>query len=536
MDFLNLAHTFLATLDAQGERPAVIEPNGASLTYAELASQIRAFMAHLRAEGFEAGDSAVVQVPNGITFTVVTVSVLALGGVAVLCEPGLGDEVYFSRLRVARPRWVFVHPIIVWANRIPGARAFLKRRELLVPPLLRADVAERSVVVSNKSLRSFATRAASVTTTIADRDSRDDAVVIFTGGTTSMPKGVRLSHGALQHYLGNIAGLAQRLPISKFLADTPQQVLYALNLGKSVLVTKGRTQKRAAFVLRAIREGKIDAYFGSPFLWVEMMAQTGDTRTQLPGTLKAVLLGGAPVTPEFLRRLRDWLHPDTEVIAIYGLTESGPVCTVSDREKIAWSEPGDFVGAPLEGVRLGLDQTKGLGDIGEVIVHSDSLYSGYIGEAARANADGLRTGDLGRLVDRDGKTALVLLGREKDMIIRAGVNVYPATLEPAIRDLRDAAGAAPLRECALIGLWNADRQDEEIVLCYELAHGGSIDERTIRSAVEKITGPDAAPDHYLLVDAIPVTGRQNKIDKAALRALAAKTFHCEARPPHEARA
>src|SRR5262249_25557321 len=80
-----------------------------------------------------------------------------------------------------------------------------------------------------------------------------DAVIVFTGGTTDQPRGVRLGHGALGHYLSHLAAVVAGLQAERFLADTPQQVLYALRLGKSVYVTRGRRDRRARDVLRLVR-------------------------------------------------------------------------------------------------------------------------------------------------------------------------------------------------------------------------------------------------------------------------------------------
>jgi len=519
---MNLAGDFLTTLAAHGDAPAITEPKGQPITYADLYRQTRALAADLCDRGLQPGDAVLIQIPNGIAFAVAVVAVLAAGGVAILCEPGLGDEVYRARLRSVGARWVLVHPMIQWANRIPGARRFLQRREVLVPPLLSRAACENQYVVSSRTLMRLAqhARITGEPAAVVPRSAADDAIIIFTGGTTSMPKGVRLSHGALRHYLGNIQGIAEELEISRFLADTPQQVLYALSLGKQVLVTKGRTQRRARFVLQAIRDGRIDAYFGSPFLWVEMMAQGGQRGGPLPATLRAVLLGGAPVTPDFLRSLRAWLHPDSAVRALYGLTEAGPVCVAADEEKCAWEGEGDFVGHPLPGVKVQIEPMEGRTE-GQVIVYSDALYTGYTGQSPRGEEEGLATGDLGRLVESGGHTALVLLGRKKDMIIRQGINIYPPLFEPAINAMRDDKGQPLIRDCALIGLWSPDSQDEVVVLCYELAAGAQATPEQIGARVDPITGVDAAPDHYLAFEKLPVTGRQNKLDKAAIKTLAA---------------
>ena len=520
---MNLATRFFEMLPSGDQRVAIREPGGSSISRGELRRQIVGLQRSLRSRGFKKGDVAVIQAPNGVAFAAAMIAVAALGGISLLAEPGLGDEIYSTRLAAARPNWVLVHPIVLWANRIPGARGFLAKREIMVPPKLPVEGGLRQLKVSRRSL----VRTAADDTTkplIETMAPRDDVTIIFTGGTTSLPKGVRLSHGAVAHTLGNIEALAANTDTHAMIADTPQQVLYGLVLGKEVLVTRGRMQRRATMVRQLIEAGTADAYFGSPFLWMEMMELVGPDRARLPSSLKAVFLGGAPVTPEFLKTLREWLAPETKVTAIYGLTEAGPVATASDKEKIAWDGEGDYLGRLVPGTAAKIAQD------GEICVESRALFNGYIGQEELAENDSFATGDLGKIIDRGGEPTLILLGRAKDMIIRAAVNIYPATLEAGLRAITDHSGNRLLRETALIGVWDEAKQDEEVVLCWQPMAGTEIDEGDLEHKVLSVTGQDARPDFMMKLDPMPVTGRQNKVDKAALRSLAAAKFGLSAVP------
>lgn len=532
---MNLASRFLDLMAERGDRPAIREADGEVVSYAAVRRQVIGFADHLRALGFRKGDAAVIQAPNGASFAIATIAVATLGGVAVLAEPGLGDDVYLKRLHAANPKWSIVHPIVLWVNRIPGARAFLRRREQMVPPVLPDTPQIKRVMVSNRILRGIAAapdRAPEVT----EVEPRDDLTIIFTGGTTSMPKGVRLSHGSSLAAITNIATLARDTlgrPLVNdpsgggnrtMLADTPQQVLYGLVLGQEVIVTRGRVKRRAAMVRDLVESGRTGAYFGSPFLWMEMMEQAGANRSRLPASLEVVFLGGAPVTPEFLKTLKEWLHPSTKVTAIYGLTEAGPVAYATAEEKIAWDGEGDFVGRLMEGIEAEVSDT------GEIVIRGPSLFVGYIGQPERAPDEGFATGDLGRVLDLGNDKGLALLGRAKDMIIRAGVNIYPSTLEGDLRAITDDSGRRVIREAALIGLWNEATQDEVVVLAWQAMADISVDEAMLARQVERITGADARPDYMMRVEPMPVTGRQNKVDKAALRRMAAERFGLVAAP------
>ncbi len=517
---MNVASSFMDILATRSDRVAIMETGGRSITYAGLCERTCALENLLRRRGLEPGDRVVLQVPNGIAFAAASIAVLLAGGVPLLLEPGLGEKVYLSRVRIASPRFLLVHPLLLRIHRVPGLIALLQRMERDVPPVPPSNGEMQRLLVSDGMLDRLVKETPGSdleSVTPVERSASDDGILIFTGGTTDMPKGVRLGHGVLDHYITHISSVLEGLQFERFLADTPQQVLYALRMGKTAYITKGRKKKRARNILQWIRQGTIDAYFGSPYVWMEMMDRCGPTRERLPASLRTVLLGGAPVTRDFLDRLLGWLPQDTSVKVLYGMTEAGPVCAVRAEDKLAYRGEGDLVGTPLPQVRLEIDRAGEEKEIGEVVVYGPSLYTGYLGQPERGPEEGLPTGDFGKLVTVDGGSMLTLVGRGKDMIIRNGVNIYPLSFEPAIRDVTDRHGRPLLRECCLVGVWNPDRQDEDVVLCVQPAPGASFQLDTVRRHAERVCGTDAKPDHCMVVDPIPVTGRQNKVDKAALR-------------------
>lgn len=243
-----------------------------------------------------------------------------------------------------------------------------------------------------------------------------------------------------------------------------------------------------------------------------------DGGTKFPPTLRTVLLGGAPVTASFLRRLQARLDPSTRVVALYGMTEAGPVCVATAGEKLAFRGEGDYVGAPLGKVSVDVLDPDPSG-VGEVVVSGPSLFTGYLGEEERSGDAPFPTGDLGRKTGDGGRENLVLMGRRKDMIIRRGVNIYPASFEAQLAALSDASGRPLVRACAMVGVWNASRQDEDVVLFVSPFDSSTFDARQFEGKAAEICGRDVQPDHVRVVDEIPVTGRLDKTDKRALRRL-----------------
>lgn len=517
MTVMNCAHGLIDTLSERPRAPAVRGPRG-TLSRGALAHNIERWVRLLARHGVNRGERVIIQVPNGAPFAAAATAVLARAAVPVFAEASLGDTVYQARMRHAEPAVQIVHPLVRMLQRIAPARRWLRQRDVVVPPRLAADAGGR--VVWFRPMRTPTSMSASIPVTEAQPD--DDAVVVFTSGSTQAPKGVRLSHTAIDHYLKNIGAITDWSAIDDVLVDHPQQVLYALRLGKTVWTTRGQRHLRAADVRAHLSAGRVQAYFGSPATWTTVLDGLPADH-MFPSSLRLVLLGGAPVTRGFLQRLRQHLHAQTKVLVLYGLTEIGPACFCDAEEKLAFSGAGNYVGRPLPGVQVSIAAD------GEVILESPSLYSGYLHHPPREANEGLRTGDLGTLIDSGNAPALVLQGRKKDMVLRDGVNIYPALLEPLLAECADAEGPI-FSDAALVGVWNARKQDEDLVLCY-CPRDARLTPESVRQHVLARLEADVAPDHYVALSALPYGGRQNKLDRRRLAELAASQLGRTASAP-----
>jgi acyl-CoA synthetase (AMP-forming)/AMP-acid ligase II len=193
------------------------------------------------------------------------------------------------------------------------------------------------------------------------------------------------------------------------------------------------------------------------------------------------------------------------------MTEALPVSWVSLEDKLAHLGDGDLAGEPCPGVHIRIAAD------GEILVSGPNLCRGYLGMPP---ATEVATGDIGRL---DGGR-LVLLGRKKDMIIRGSYNIYPALVEDTVAAVRG------VRRCALIGLYDDRRADEEVVLAVEPQDGADRAELRRRVKREIFEGPRridiyARPDRIVFTR-IPLAGRSHKPDKIALRKLVMELIRC----------
>jgi len=456
------------------DRPALVS-DGVTTRSTAIHSRTLAMARYLRLRGVATGDRVVLLVPPGPDFAACLLGLAWIGAVPVLIEPQQAPGAYRARIASVNARFAIVDPRLPWVWRIPRLASWLRSRGKPIPP---RPGSTTWIPVPKHPTGSVPP---------VDRGDEDAALIVFTSGTTSTPKAVIHTHGNLPHWLGAVRTLVEDLELDSYLAETPQQIFYALLLGVTCYLVPGTGAARVARAAAAMEQHRIQGWFGSPWLWKQWVAGGG----RVPNSLRAVLLGSSPVTRNFLADFVPRLPAHTHVRCVYGLTEIGPAATVDGREKLHTEVDGDWVGALTPTTRARLVD-------GVLQLASPALARRY-GE--QPIGEWLDTGDLADLNGDD----VVLKGRQKDMILRRAVNLYPGVLEPLVHGPE---------EVALVGVYDHNAEDERVVLCY------------VGDAPTDLSqlGEDAAPDHLFSLPELPRSGRQNKVDKSALRQLAREQF------------
>ena len=274
-------------------------------------------------------------------------------------------------------------------------------------------------------------------------DETDLADVMYTSGTTGMPKGVAVRHGG-------VALLPNAIPPwrgSTWFTATPVFTFAGLgfiyNPMKSGMTVLYLPKFDAGRWLEIVEHERPVIAFVVPAM-ARLLIHHPEFDSADLTSLKRLILGSAPLPPDTLERLQNRL-PRTAVLNSYGMTEGGQATFSMDPDG-ARTRPG-AVGRPTPPVEVRIVDDDGqvmpTGEIGEVITRNPRGHREYYRnpEATARMWDGgwLHTGDLGRL-DADGY--LYIVGRKKEMVVRGGMNVYADDVEAVLQAHPDVVEAA----------------------------------------------------------------------------------------------
>jgi fatty-acyl-CoA synthase len=340
----------------------------------------------------------------------------------------------------------------------------------------------------------------------------------YTSGTTGSPRGVLLSH---QNVLNNAAVLAHGMKLTyrdRIVVPVPLYHCFGCVLGTLVSVVSGATMIfpsatfEALATLEAIHEERGTAIYGVPTMFIAELEHPAFHVFDF-GSLRTGVMAGAPCPVEIMKRVVSEMHCEGMMVG-YGQTESSPIITMSavdDSLERRVSTVGQACANTEVKIVSPTGETVEVGEQGELCTRGYLVMKGYDDEPEATHRaideDGwLHTGDLATM---DSDECFRITGRAKDMIIRAGENVYPREIEEFLHTHPKVA------EVQVVGLPDA-RLGETVVAWIRLKEPA--EEAEIREFCSGRIAHFKVPQYIRFVDGFPMTVT-GKVQKFRIREI-----------------
>lgn len=352
-------------------------------------------------------------------------------------------------------------------------------------------------------------------------DPNDEAIVLYTGGTTGRSKGVPLTHGNILSDALQCAPSFGPLRNDVYLHAAPMFHSADL-LGTIWYLFGGAHVYMPAFspkgLLETISRFQITFTMLPPTMII-LALQVPDFHIYNLSSLRGLIYGSSPMAVEWIRRTTKAL-PDVELHQGYGLTETSPLLSVLSWEihqkalKTGRYERLESCGRAIPGVELEIVDDMGktipVGEVGEVVARGPNITRGYLNrddENRLSFRKGwFHTGDVGRK-DQDG--FIYLMDRKKDMIVSGGENIYTSEVEAVLYQ------HPAVHEAAVIGVPN-EKYGEALLAVIVLSEGAEMTPEEIISHCRGKIGGYKIPRKIRFVESLPKSAL-GKILKTELR-------------------
>jgi acyl-CoA synthetase (AMP-forming)/AMP-acid ligase II len=440
------------------ETPAIFIPRGrdglqtryAQYTFAELDRESSRRAVALESIGIRRGVRTVLMVPPGFEFFALTFALFKVGAVPVLVDPGMGVKNLKICLAEAQPQ------AFIGIPKAHLARVLLGWGKPAVKILLTVG---RCLFWGGSALEKVLSKVPGdqkyETAQTADDET---AAILFTSGSTGVPKGAVYSHG---NFCAQVEMLRQVYEICPGEIDLPTFPLFALfapALGMTSVVPEMDFTRPADVdpikIVNAIQKFQITTMFGSPAL-IDRVGRYGEARGVKLPSLKRAISAGAPVSAAVLERFSSMLSAGAQLFTPYGATEALPVCSIGSEEILTETRQvtdqgrGVCVGKPVPGVELEIITVTdepiarwdaglklAVGEIGEIVVKGPQVTRSYfnrdestaLGKIPDLDNNGFyhRMGDLGY---RDEQGRVWFCGRKTHRVMTAAETLFTIPCE-----------------------------------------------------------------------------------------------------------
>ena len=343
------------------------------------------------------------------------------------------------------------------------------------------------------------------------RDADDLAALLYSSGTTGVPKGIMLTH---RNLLRNTEALVEAWGFTatdRLLHALPIFHVHGLFVAIGCVLLSGSSMRwlpayDAKQVIRYLPECTV--LMGVPTYYTRLLAEDAFT-ARVAENIRLFVSGSAPLLEETFVEFEE--RTGQRILERYGMTETN----MNTSNPLHGSRKPGTVGPPLPGVEVRICDDEGsvveMGQIGNLQVRGANVFAGYWKMPDKTvqdfTSDGFfNTGDKGQ-IDNDGYVSIV--GRAKDVVITGGLNVYPKEVELFIDDLPG------VKESAVFGVAHADF-GEAVVAAVVQVEGGQLIEGDIIDTAKEQLANFKVPKRVVFIDELP-RNSMAKVQKNVLR-------------------
>ena len=481
--------------DAAPDDAALVD-SGERYTYRQLRCAAGRLAAELAALDLPPGSRVGVLGPNSLFWIAAYLAVMKLSHVAVPFSDKLTPD------DVQRK-----------AGLVGCAAVFADRRVLR---RLTSDLGDRVRVLTDLALQSSREPFWPETVPV---DPGEDAVLMFTSGTTSQPKAVRVTHGNIQANTDSIITFLELGSDARALVILPFFYCYGASLLHTHLRCGGRVVLCNSFTfpetaLDMLEQEKCTVFAGVPSSFQLLLRASTFAERPLP-SLRLIQQAGGKLSPVFIEEMLAAKHA-AKLFIMYGQTEATARLSYLPPDKLQ-AKPSS-VGKGIPGVELQVLNENGEpvapGERGEIYASGANISPGYYddaeGSAAKFTSNGLRTGDLA-VVDDDGY--IFIVDRRDDFIKSWGHRVSSQEVEAAALRMKQLVSAA------VIGVPD-DEAGEAVTLFVTAGPGTVVSPEEVLAVCRRHLPKYMVPRSVLILEALPLNS-SGKVAKGRLREMAA---------------
>jgi len=495
---MNLAKNLERSAFYFPDRPMLCE-DSVDISYAQFNATANRVATALIQMGVQPGDHVGLCAPNSGEWLACYFGAIKAGAVAVTMSSMLQPEELELLVNHSKPKVILTHD--------PKVAELEKLR----------DTAGVQTVISPAGDISFEklVEKGSPDFKAIDRDRKDTAAILYTGGTTGVPKGVMLSHENINAAIFNVMQFEHTTEKDRALLFLPfNHVFGQMHVMNTSVLSAGCLEMIPAFdldrVLDVLKSGRVTKFFAVPTVYVRML--TLDNLKEKLGAVRYCFSAAASMAADIIRQWYD--RTGLKIYEGYGMTEAAPTVTFNHYYRHVVGS----VGTEVPNVEVQIRSPEGdqvpQGVEGEICVRGPNIMKGYLDnpDATRQafwDNGWFRSGDVG-LFDKDGY--LYIVDRIKDMIITGGENVYSTEVEEVLYTYPD------VQECAVVGL--PDKEWGERVAAYIIPKvAADIDPEALKNYLKARLSAFKVPKDFIVINDFP-RSPAGKILKRNLRETA----------------